>query len=151
MKKLFFLLLLLPLLGNAQDFEYFGVRAAFTHSNKSHNLGFIGASLNSFDEGNGYFLAIPTASTFYAGAHIGSNFDSTSNKVLIIPEIGFETSIFIFGAGISINTQAIQPRIGLSFFNIHNAHIGYSIPLRENASFEGLTFTLTLNLFNLSF
>jgi hypothetical protein len=55
MKKLFFLLLLLPLLGNAQDFEYFGVRAAFTHSNKSHNLGFIGASLNSFDEGNGYF------------------------------------------------------------------------------------------------
>ena len=44
MKKLFFLLLLLPLLGNAQDFEYFGVRAAFTHSNKSHNLGFIGDS-----------------------------------------------------------------------------------------------------------
>ena len=74
MKKLFFLLLLLPLLGNAQDFEYFGVRAAFTHSNKSHNLGFIGASLNSFDEGNGYFLAIPTASTFYAGAHIGVKF-----------------------------------------------------------------------------
>ena len=57
MKKLFFLLLLLPLLGNAQDFEYFGVRAAFTHSNKSHNLGFIGASLNSFDEGNGYFFS----------------------------------------------------------------------------------------------
>lgn len=87
--------------------------------------------------------------SFYAGAHIRSDFDSTSNKVLIIPEIGFETSIFIFGAGISINTQAIQPRIGLSFFNIHNAHIGYSIPLREKTSFEGLTFTLTLNLFNL--
>ena len=53
MRSLFFFLLFLPLWVGAQDFEdfgdfeYWGIRAAFTHTNRSHNLGFVGASLNT--------------------------------------------------------------------------------------------------------
>ena len=142
MKKILFLCLFLPLLSKAQDFDSWGMRLGFTHTNRSHNLGFVGASLNYSDQGNGYFIAIPTAGTFYAGTHIGAN--PTSSKVQLIPEVGFEASIIILGAGISVNTQAIQPRIGLSILNMLSGHIGYSLPFRENATFEGLTVTLAL-------
>ena len=70
------------------------------------------------------------------------------SKMEIVPEIGYECSLIFLGLGASINTHALHPRVGLSFFNIHQAYVGYSIPFREDAVFKGLTFTLVLNLSN---
>ena len=67
MRKLLFFLLFLPLWAGAQgfdDFEYWGVRVAFTHTNRSHNLGFVGASLNT--EYNW------VSRSLYAGVHLGA-------------------------------------------------------------------------------
>ncbi len=145
MRKLFFFLLFLPLWVGAQDFEYWGGRAAFTHTNRSHNLGFVGVSLNT--EYNW------VSRSLYAGVHLGSQNSLTEDgrkqsKMEIVPEIGYECNLIILGLGASLNTHAIQPRIGFSFFNIHQAYVGYSIPFRRDAVFKGLTFTLVLNLSN---
>ena len=152
MKKLLLSLLLIPLLASAQDFEYIGIRAAYTHSNKSHNLGFLGISLNSFDDGSGsagggWDSSLPTGTTLYAGAHISSHANMPS-KVQIIPEIGTETSLTPLAIGFSVNTHCIHPRIGLSGANLLGTYIGYSIPFREQTAFEGFTLSVVLNLFN---
>ena len=148
MRGLFFFLLFLPLGAGAQDFEdfeYWGIRAAFTHTNRSHNLGFAGVSLNT--EYNWVTRSL------YAGVHLGSQNTFTDegrkqSKMEIVPEIGYEFSLILLGMGVSLNTHALQPRIGLSFFNIHQAYVGYSIPFRRDTVFKGLTFTLVLNFSN---
>ena len=148
MRGLFFFLAFLPLWVGAQgfdDFEYWGVRGAFTHTNSSHNLGFVGASLNT--EYN------RVTRSLYAGVHLGSQNTLTEqgrkqSKMEIVPEIGYEFSLIFLGLGASLNTHALQPRIGLSFFNIHQAYVGYSIPFRRDTVFKGLTFTLVLNFSN---
>lgn len=151
MRSLFFFLLFLPLWVGAQDFEdfgdfeYWGIRAAFTHTNRSHNLGFVGASLNT--EYNWVTRSL------YAGVHLGSQNTLTEqgrkqSKMEIVPEIGYEFSLIFLGLGASLNTHALQPRVGLSFFNIHQAYVGYSIPFRRDTVFKGLTFTLVLNFSN---
>ena len=145
MRKLLFFLLFFPLWGVAQEFEYWGMRGAFTHTNYSHNLGFIGASLNT--EYNW------VSRSLYAGVHLGTQNTFTEDgrkqsKMEIVPEIGYECSLIFLGLGASINTHALHPRVGLSFFNIHQAYVGYLIPFREDAVFKGLTFTLVLNLSN---
>ena len=70
------------------------------------------------------------------------------SKMEIVPEIGYEFSLVLLGIGASLNTHAFQPRVGLSFFNIHQAYVGYSLPFRQDTVFKGLTFTLVLNLSN---
>ena len=135
MRKLLFFLLFLPLWAGAQgfdDFEYWGVRAAFTHTNRSYNW---------------------VSRSLYAGVHLGAQNTLTEDgrkqsKMQIVPEIGYEFSLVILGMGVSLNTHALQPRIGLSFFNIHQAYVGYSLPFRQDTVFKGLTFTLVLNLSN---
>ena len=150
MRKLLFFLLFLPLWAGAQgfdDFEYWGVRAAFTHTNCSHNLGFVGASLNTEYDW--------VSRSLYAGVHLGAQNTFTEegrkqSKMEIVPEIGYEFSLVLLGIGASLNTHAFQPRVGLSFFNIHQAYVGYSMPFRQDAVFKGLTFTLILNFSNAS-
>ena len=93
-------------------FEYWGIRAAFTHTNRSHNLGFAGVSLNT--EYNWVTRSL------YAGVHLGSQNTFTDegrkqSKMEIVPEIGYEFSLIFLGLGASLNTHALQPRIGLSF------------------------------------
>ena len=147
MKKLLFLCCLLPIVSSAQSFDSTGLRLAYTHSNQSHNLGFAGISLNSYDSGNAGFMSIPTGTTIYGGVHLGAHSDMPS-KVQIIPEIGAETSLTPLAIGFSVNTHCIHPRIGLSGANLLGTYIGYSIPFREQTAFEGFTLSVVLNLFN---
>jgi hypothetical protein len=46
---------------------------------------------------------------------------------------------FGFG-GISLNTEAIQPRIGISAFNFGQIHFGYSIPFFKKIGFQRFYF-----------
>ena len=147
MKKLLFLCCLLPIISSTQSFDSTGLRLAYTHSNQSHNLGFAGISLNSYDSGNAGFMSIPTGTTIYGGVHLGAHSDMPS-KVQIIPEIGAETSLTPLAIGFSVNTHCIHPRIGLSGANLLGTYIGYSIPFREQTAFEGFTLSVVLNLFN---
>ena len=147
MKKLLFLCCLLPIISSAQSFDSTGLRLAYTHSNQSHNLGFAGISLNSYDSGNAGFMSIPTGTTIYGGVHLGAHSDMPS-KVQIIPEVGIEAALVILTAGISVNTHCFQPRIGLSLVNVHGCYLGYSVPFREKTSFEGFTLTIFLNIFD---
>ena len=81
MKHLLILFILLPCAVVAQDFGYWGARMGYTHTNRSHNLIFAGASLNTRPDLGGISL--------YGGTHIGFHNDMPS-KVQIIPEVGAE-------------------------------------------------------------
>ena len=82
----------------------------------------------------------------YGGTHIGFHSDMPS-KVQIIPEVGAEFCVLLLGGGLSINTHAIEPHIGLSVFNFVDAKIGYAVAFRENPVFEGFTLRLSINCF----
>ena len=81
MKYLLILFILSPCVAIAQDFDYWGAKIGYTHTNRSHNLIFAGASLNTKPDLGGISL--------YGGTHIGFHSDMPS-KVQIIPEVGAE-------------------------------------------------------------
>ena len=139
MKYLLILFILSPCVAIAQDFDYWGAKIVYTHTNRSHNLFFVGASLNTEPDLAGISL--------YGGTHIGFHSDMPS-KVQIIPEVGAEICMIILGVGFSINTHAIEPHIGLSVFNFVDAKIGYAVAFRENPVFEGFTLRLAINSFD---
>ena len=138
MKHLLILFILLPCVAIAQDFDYWGTKIGYTHTNHSHNLIFAGASLNTKPDLGGISL--------YGGTHIGFHSDMSS-KVQIIPEVGAEFCTIFLGGGFSINTHAIEPHIGLSVFNFVDAKIGYAVAFRKNPVFEGFTLRIAINCF----
>ena len=135
MKLLVFLLFLLPLWVEAQlmdPLDRWGIRTAYTHTNSSKSFVFVGASLNSIDvDASGLAAA---GAKVYAGAQIGK-----TDNWKIIPEIG---------AGISVNTEAITPRVGITLLNTIEFYWGYSIPFKGDSYFRGRTFSVIVNLFS---
>ena len=115
MKLLVFLLFLLSLWGEAQLMEpldRWGIRTAYTHTNSSKSFVFVGASLNSIDvDASG--LAAAGADAFF-----------------ILP----------VGAGVSVNTEAITPRVGITLLNAIEFYWGYSIPFKGDNYFRGAHF-----------
>ena len=115
MKFLLFLATLLPLSVKAQLFEpldKWGVRTAYTHTNGSYDFGFVGASLNSIAVDRSGLAAM--GAKVYAGSHIGKR-----DHWRLIPEIGADAFFILpVGAGVSVNTEAITPRIGISLLGV---------------------------------
>ncbi|WP_227002936.1 MULTISPECIES: hypothetical protein [Capnocytophaga] len=115
MKLLVSLLLLLPLWAEAQLMEpldRWGIRTAYTHTNSNKSFVFVGASLNSIDvDASG--LAAAGADAFF-----------------ILP----------VGAGVSVNTEAITPRVGITLLNAIEFYWGYSIPFKGDNYFRGAHF-----------
>ena len=144
MKLLISLLLLLPLWAKAQLMEpldKWGVRTAYTRTNGSRNFVFIGASLNSTQVDRSGLAAI--GAKVYAGAQIGK-----PDSWKIIPEVGAD-AFFILpaGVGVSLNTEAITPRVGITLINAIEFYWGYSFPFKEGNSFQGRTFSVIVNLY----
>ena len=144
MKLLISLLLLLPLCAEAQLIEpldKWGVRTAYTHTNGSRSFVFIGASLNSTQVDRSGLAAI--GAKVYAGAQIGK-----PDSWKIIPEVGADTFFILpAGVGVSLNTEAITPRVGITFINSIEFYWGYSLPFKEGNSFQGCTFSVIVNLY----
>lgn len=123
MKLLVFLLFLLPLWGEAQLMEpldRWGIRTAYTHTNSSKSFVFVGASLNSID--------VDASGLAAAG----------DDAFFILP----------VGAGVSVNTEAITPRVGITLLNTIEFYWGYSIPFKKDSYFRGRTFSVIVNLFS---
>ena len=144
MKFLLFLATLLPLSVKAQLFEpldKWGVRTAYTHTNGSYDFGFVGASLNSIAVDRSGLAAM--GAKVYAGTHIGKR-----DHWRLIPEIGADAFFILpVGAGVSVNTEAITPRIGISLLGVIELYWGYSFPFRDETSFKGRTFSVIVNLY----
>ena len=144
MKFILFLISLLPLSVKAQLFEplgKWGSRVAYTHTNGSRNFIFWGISLNSIDVDPSGLAAI--GAKVYAGSHIGK-----TDHWQLLPEIGADAFFILpIGAGVSVNTEAITPRIGLSLVNAFEFYWGYSFPFKEGTSFKGSTFSLNINIY----
>ena len=144
MKLLISLLLLLPLWAKAQLMEpldKWGVRTAYTRTNGSRNFVFIGASLNSTQVDRSGLAAI--GAKVYAGAQIGK-----PDSWKIIPEVGADTFFILpAGVGVSLNTEAITPRVGITLINAIEFYWGYSFPFKEGNSFQGRTFSVIVNLY----
>ena len=144
MKFILFLISLLPLSVKAQLFEpldKWGSRVAYTHTNGNHNFIFWGISLNSIDVDPSGLAAI--GAKVYAGSHIGK-----PDHWQLLPEIGADAFFILpIGAGVSVNTEAITPRIGLSLVNAFEFYWGYSFPLKEGTSFKGSTFSFIINIY----
>ena len=123
MKLLVSLLLLLPLWAEAQLMEpldRWGIRTAYTHTNSSKSFVFVGASLNSID--------VDASGLAAAG----------DDAFFILP----------VGAGVSVNTEAITPRVGITLLNAIEFYWGYSIPFKKDSYFRGRTFSMIVNLFS---
>lgn len=144
MKLLISLLLLLPLWAKAQLMEpldKWGVRTAYTRTNGSRSFVFIGASLNSTQVDRSGLAAI--GAKVYAGAQIGK-----PDSWKIIPEVGADTFFILpAGVGVSLNTEAITPRVGITLINAIEFYWGYSFPFKEGNSFQGCTFSVIVNLY----
>ena len=128
MKRFIFLLAFFPMFVSAQE-NRIGGRIAYTHTNKSYNFGFGGISFNTDPD---YYAGVTT----YAGAHFGAH----HSKLKVVPEVGMEVHFLLAGAGISLNTEAIQPRIGISAFNFGQIQFGYSIPFFKKIGFQRFYF-----------
>ena len=144
MKFLLFLISLLPLSVKAQLFEpldKWGSRVAYTHTNGNHNFIFWGISLNSIDVDPSGLAAI--GAKVYAGSHIGK-----PDHWQLLPEIGADAFFILpIGTGVSVNTEAITPRIGISLLGVIELYWGYSFPFRDETSFKGRTFSVIVNLY----
>ena len=144
MKFLLFLVSLWSLSAKAQLFEpldKLGSRVAYTHTNGNRNFIFWGISLNSIDVDPSGLAAI--GAKVYAGSHVGK-----PDHWRLIPEIGADAFFILpIGAGVSINTEAITPRVGLSLVNFYELYWGYSFPFRDQTSFKGLTFSFIINIY----
>ena len=144
MKFILFLISLLPLSVKAQLFEpldKWGSRVAYTHTNGNHNFIFWGISLNSIDVDPSGLAAI--GAKVYAGSHIGK-----PDHWQLLPEIGADAFFILpIGAGVSVNTETITPRIGLSLVNAFEFYWGYSFPFKEGTSFKGSTLSFIINIY----
>ena len=123
MKLLVFLLFLLSLWAEAQlmeSLDRWGIRTAYTHTNSSKSFVFVGTSLNSID--------VDASGLAAAG----------DDAFFILP----------IGAGVSVNTEAITPRVGITLLNIIEFYWGYSIPFKGDSYFRGRTFSVIVNLFS---
>ena len=144
MKFLLFLISLLPLSVKAQLFEpldKWGSRVAYTHTNGNRNFIFWGISLNSIDVDPSGLAAI--GAKVYAGSHIGK-----PDHWQLLPEIGADAFFILpIGAGVSVNTEAITPRIGISLLGVLEFYWGQSFPFKEETSFKGRTFSVIVNLY----
>lgn len=144
MKLLVLLLSLLPLWAKAQLMEpldRWGVRTAYTRTNGSYSFGFVGVSLNSTEVDPSGLAA--AGAKVYAGAQIGK-----PDNWKIIPEVGVD-AFFILpaGVGVSVNTEAVTPRIGITLINAIEFYWGYSFAFKEGNSFQGRTFSVIVNLY----
>ena len=121
MKLLLFFVSLVSLSVKAQLFEpldKWGIRTAYTHTNGSRDFGFVGASLNSIAVDRSGLAAI--GAKVYAGTHIGK-----PDHWQLIPEIGTDAFFILpVGAGVSVNTEAITPRIGISLLGVIELYWG---------------------------
>ena len=79
----------------------------------------------------------------YAGSHIGKR-----DHWRLIPEIGADAFFILpVGAGVSVNTEAITPRIGISLLGVLEFYWGQSFPFKEETSFKERTFSLIVNIY----
>lgn len=134
MKRLFFIIFVtlsfrsFSQVYNGVPMDDFTIRMGYNHVSKSKNTGFLGLGYIKGDA----FLA---NATFYGGVH----YLKYEEKARFIPEIGVDLHLVILSAGVSVNTQAFQPKIGLSLLSLANVTAGYSIPINKEEMFKGFT------------
>ena len=83
---------------------------------------------------------------FYGGTH----FTTEKGRLKVIPEIGAEIYALIIGLGLSLNTQAVQPKVGITFINYARLDIGYSFPFVKESICKGVTLSIIINAFDLN-
>ena len=83
---------------------------------------------------------------FYAGVHFAGR---DSHRV--VPEVGAEFYHLLLGYGVSLSTEAITPRVGLSFFNLLRVDAGYAIPWAKAPLFKGFTLSIITDIRLLSY
>lgn len=49
-------------------------------------------------------------------------------------------------SGVSINQYSVEPRIGISLFNLFFINTGYAIPIHKEKYFKGITFGIQFNI-----
>lgn len=67
-----------------------------------------------------------------------------SNKFLPEANVYFNNNGLLYGA--SINPYAIEPRIGISLFNLFFLNTGYAFPIHKEKYFKGITFGIQFNI-----
>ncbi|MGL6128065.1 hypothetical protein [Chryseobacterium artocarpi] len=67
-----------------------------------------------------------------------------TNKFLPEANVYFINNGQLYGA--SFNQYAIEPRIGVSIFNIFFLNTGYAFPIHKDKYFKGITFGIQFNI-----
>ena len=69
----------------------------------------------------------------------------------VVPEVGAEFYHLLLGYGVSLSTEAITPRVGLSLFNLLRVDAGYAIPWAKAPLFKGFTLSIITDIRLLSY
>lgn len=73
-------------------------------------------------------------------------YTSVDGQAKYLPEIHSYYTRELGLVGLSVNTYAIEPRLGFSFFNGIYLTSGYAFPIDQNKYFKGLTFGIQFNI-----
>ena len=66
----------------------------------------------------------------------------------IIPEVGADAFFILpVGVGVSVNTEAVTPRVGITLINAIEFYWDYSFSFKEGNSFQVRTFSIIVNLY----
>ncbi|MCJ7932191.1 MAG: hypothetical protein MUW56_00760 [Chryseobacterium sp.] len=125
--------LLLAILSSAQVLE----KAAF-------NVAYRYTGRNVLQAG----LEFRLGDTHYKSLIIGPSllYTRINNTDKFLPEANIYVSNNGQLFGISANQYSIEPRIGISLFNIFFLNTGYSFPINKEKYFKGVTFGIQFNM-----
>lgn len=69
---------------------------------------------------------------------------NAANKFIPEANIYYINNGQLYGA--SVNQYAVEPRIGISLFNIFFLNTGYAFPIHKDKYFKGITFGIQFNI-----
>jgi hypothetical protein len=134
MKKYWMITFLLSsLTGNAQIFEKTAINLGYRYTGRN----VIQAGLEFRIGGSNYKSVIIGPSVLYTRIN-------ETDKFLPEANIYYTNNGQLYGA--SFNQYSIEPRIGISIFNLFFLNTGYAFPIHKDKYFKGVTFGIQFNI-----
>lgn len=134
MKKYFAIVFLLSILSiNAQILDKTAVNIAYRYTGR-----------NVLQAGLEFRVGDSNYKSVVLGPSILYTRINQTNKFLPEANIYYTNNGQLYG--ISINQYAIEPRIGISLFNLFFLNTGYAFPIHKEKYFKGITFGIQFNI-----
>ncbi|MDM1554696.1 hypothetical protein PYS58_04870 [Chryseobacterium indologenes] len=134
MKKYFAIVFLLSMMTtNAQILDKTAVNLAYRYTGR-----------NVLQAGLEFRLGDSSYKSIVLGPSMLYTRINETNKFIPEVNIYFNNNGLLYGT--SISPYAIEPRIGISLFNLLFLNTGYAVPIHKEKYFKGITFGIQFNI-----